>query len=325
MFDENNLTQFLYAREVPFENNIDLAKKTWIHRGGKCRFFISPSCKQQLIDVVRYLCVHQIKFLVVGHTSNLYIKNSCNLLVVISTKYYNKFEIIDNKILCDSGVGVVRLAKSMVSQGIKGFEYLTDLPGTIGGAIYNNSSCYGNSISSLLDNVEILLPSGEIQCWRKADFQFEYRSSVLKKSFKKGVILSATLNITRDDPQKLQQLAETNRLQRRRLLEDYSKTLGSTMNRCFYDGRMPIRYNIPWRLFNLILKVTVRDEKKRKNLSKRFICFISGYGKISKYISDEDVIIFKWSDASADDAFPVYVEFMRKVYKTCFLEIEVME
>ena len=325
MIDANNLKQYLDAKGIVYENDIDLKKKTWIHRGGKCTFFISPSCKQQLIDIARYLYIHQIKFILVGHTSNMYIKNDCNLFVVISTKYYNKFEIINDKICCDSGTGVIRLAKSMVSQGIRGFEYLTDLPGTVGGAICNNSSCYSNSISSLIDNVEILLPTGEVQCWSESDFQFEYRSSILKKRLRSGVILSATLNITRDDPNKLQRLAEINRAQRRQLLEDYSKTLGSTMNRCFYDGRMPLRYNLPWRLFNLILKIIVNNDKRRKCLSKKFICFISGYGKISRYISDEDVIIFKWSDAAADNAFPLYVEFMRKVYKTRFLEIEVLE
>lgn len=325
MLDEKKIKQYLDTKGIPYEHNIDLKKKTWIHRGGKCTFFISPSCKQQLIDIAQYLYIHCIKFIVVGHTSNIYIKNNCNLLVVISTKYYNKFEIIDDKIVCDSGAGVIRLAKTMVSQGIKGFEYLTDLPGTVGGAIYNNSSCYSNSISCILDNVEILLPTGEVQCWSKFDFQFEYRSSVLKKGLSNGVILNATLNITRDDPKKLQRLAEINRAQRRQLLEDYSKTLGSTMNRCFHDGRMPLRYYFLWRLFNLILKFIVKNDMQRKNLSKKFICFISGYRKISRYISDEDVIIFKWSDPAADNAFPLYVEFMRKVYKTRFLEIEVLE
>lgn len=315
---------FLEKNNIKYEVNVDLKKRTWIHRGGMCELFISPNNSDQLLRVARYLYSAGIKFQLLGHTSNVYILNTTNIPVIVSTKRCRNYQLFDDKIICESGASVIRMANDMICQGVAGFEYLTGLPGTIGAAIYNNSSCKSNSISKLLINIEVLLEDGRLMTMSAEDMQFAFRTSIFKEGRLRGVIIRAMLKTERGDSVELQGIAKRNNEERGRILEGHAKNLGCTVNRCLINGRMPLRYYLPYRIYMLILKLLVKDSMNRKRRAKSFLCRISGYRKIAPYISDINPIIFVWRDAGADDVFSSYLSFMKKVYKTDKVEIEVI-
>lgn len=64
------------------------------------------------------------------------------------------------------------------------------------------------------------------------------------------------------------------------------------------------------------------SSKVRK--TKNFLCYIAGYKNLAKYISDKNKIVYMWLDDDADAQFSNYLEFMRKVYKTDKVEIEII-
>ena len=142
-----NLTKYLDLHSIQYETNVSLKKRTWIHRGGIAELFITPVNAEELEKVVSFLYSQSIKFQLIGHTSNLYILNSCNISVVVSTSKCRNYSLENGLLYCEVGVGVITLSKQMIKHGINGFEYLTGLPGTIGAAIVNNSSCRDNSIA----------------------------------------------------------------------------------------------------------------------------------------------------------------------------------
>lgn len=319
-----DLVCFLEANRIPYEVNVDLKKKTWIHRGGMCDFFISPHNSNQLLRVTQYLYSVGTKFQLLGHTSNVYILNTTNIPVIVSTKKCCSYQLCDDRIICESGASVIRMANDMIRQGVVGFEYLTGLPGTIGAAIYNNSSCKSNSISQLLINAEVLLEDGQLITMTTEDMQFAFRTSIFKEGRLRGVIIRTVLKAERGNAVELQGIAKENNEERGRILEGHAKNLGCTVNRCFINGRMPLLYYFPYRVYMVILKLVVKDPVVRKRKAKSFLCGISGYRKISPYISDINPIIFVWRDAGADAIFSSYLSFMQKVYKTDKVEIEII-
>lgn len=321
----HKLKTFLENKNIPFESNICLKKKTWIHRGGMCSLFITPTNSDDLSFIIQFLYKENIKFLLVGHTSNLYILNECNIPVVVSTSKCNQYHITENSIICESGAGVSRMAKEMSKQGIAGFEYLHELPGTVGAAIYNNSSCYSNSITALLISAEVVTEDGEIKIMKPEDFDFKFRTSIMKEKRFNGVIIKATLKLERGDASQFEKFAQKTKESRNKNLEGNAKNLGCTVNRCFINGKMPFKYLLPFKIYNTFLRLTEKDKDTRKSKSKYFICKISGYSNIAKYISDKNMIVYMWLDEGADAAFPDYLEFMRKVYKTDKIEIEVIK
>ena len=60
-------------------NNISLSESTWIHRGGNANYYYIPNSVEELIEVGRYLYSDKREFLTIGHTSNIYFKNSFNI------------------------------------------------------------------------------------------------------------------------------------------------------------------------------------------------------------------------------------------------------
>lgn len=319
------LIKYLISFGVEYMINVDLKRKTWIHRGGIAGIYISPRNSKELEDVVSFMYKRNISFQLVGHTSNLYILNGCDIPVVVSTVKCNNYHIDDGLLYCEAGVGVIALAKQMIKHGVRGFEYLTGLPGTIGGALVNNSSCKENSISELLISAKVMLKDGSIKIFSPEDFEFEFRSSILKKKNIEGTILSAILKASPGNVDLMQSIADTNDKDREERLEGYAKNLGCTVNRCFINGKMSLWLRIALFINDFIIRFFIRSKEKKREQRKKFICTITGYKSIIPYISSKNPIIFSWIDEGADVVFPLYLEFMKKVYKTDKIEIEVIK
>lgn len=319
------LQDFLESHKIFYEQNIQLRDRTWIHRGGKVQFFISPSNVQELRSVCHFVFENNLEYEIVGNTSNVYFLNEYNPRIVISTRKCNKVEYKENYIECECGVNVMRLAKECISKGICGFEYLSDLPGTVGAAIYNNSSCKENSVSKLLLEAELLTEDGSVKILRYEDFQYSFRSSILKEKRLKGVILNIKLNRKNGSKFLLEKIAKENHEERLKILEGPANNLGCTFNSLFINGAMPIFYKLPLMLFKLILSLFRVKEQKQKEWSIKFILIISGNKKLIPYVSKKLVMTYVWRDNDADKYFPQYVQFMRNVYKTDKLEIEIFD
>jgi UDP-N-acetylenolpyruvoylglucosamine reductase len=322
----NIIEAYLVNEGISFEKDVDLRKKTWIHRGGKADLFIVPGNTTELEGVVSYLYKNCIEFLVVGATSNLYILNTSNIPVVISTIKCNKYQMNGDVLECDCGVLVSRLSRNMISKGIQGFEYLTKLPGTIGAAIYNNSSvkCESNSITELLIDLDILTPAG-IKRLRKEDLHLTFRSSDLKKHLLQGVILRARFKAEHGKKAELEAIMTKNEQERDLLLEGPAQNLGCTVHRMFCNGEMPAKYRIPYKVYSKALDLFVKNKLKQKKYLKSFLLTISRYRHLSPYISDRQLITFIWKDEKADEYFEEYLTFMRKVCKTDQIEIEIIK
>ena len=321
----DSLIGFLDQNNIFYEIDVDLKSRTWIHRGGMANIFISPKDSNELEKLVVFLYKNDISFLLIGHTSNIYILNECNIPVVVSTSKCRYFSLDDGRLYCESGVGVINLSKQMIQSGIRGFEYLTGLPGTVGAALVNNSSCRTNSISELLISARVVLRDGSVRTFTRDDFKYEFRSSAFKHKTIEGTIVSANLMALPGDIVSMQRIATDNDMERNRLLDGNSKNLGCTVNSCFINGKMPFHLRIALRLFSLLTKVFIHFEIERQDYCKRFICTISGYKEIIPYVSSKNIIVFRWLDEGADAVFPLYLEFMKKVYMTDKIEIEIIK
>lgn len=321
----SKLISYLESHSIAYETNVDLRNRTWIHRGGIAGLFISPLSAEELEIAVIYLYVNHIRFLLIGHTSNLYILNECNIPVVVSTAKCRKYLIEGDKLYCESGVGVINLSKKMIKEGFQGFEYLTGLPGTIGAALVNNSSCRDNSISGLLISAKVVLKDGATKTIYPDDFKFEFRNSVFKKGEIEGTIISAVLSVQKGDAAELQQIAKQNDKDRAKRLEGHANNLGCTVNRCFINGRMSIWLRVLMILNRLLVSPFIKTEDAKRIQRRDLICSVTGYKQIAPYVSSKNPIIFSWHNEGADAAFPLYLDFMRKVYKTDKIEIQIIK
>lgn len=315
---------FLLNNKVTFEEDVSLKKKTWIHRGGNVGLYITPNSEKQLYDLGSFLYKNNISFDIVGHTSNLYFLNEYNPDIVISTRLCNHYVINENHITCECGVSVAKLAKECLELGVCGFEFLTELPGTVAGAIYNNSSCKTNSIAELIESVRYLCQDGSVRELGLSDLEYSFRTSALKRQVLKGVILSAILRVERtEDIIELKEKASQFRKHRKENLEPSPYTLGCTFDTPFINGKLSLAYRILYFSYMGLLSLLRVPKAKKQHLQKVFFLRLTGYKDLIPYVSDKTMITYIWKDENADSLFPKYVQFMNEVMKTDKMEIEI--
>ncbi len=303
-----------------FQKDVALRDKTWIHRGGAVSYWLQPETIDELIEVGRMLYQSNEPFVTIGHTSNTYFKNSFSIKYVIDTRYLTGFHEHDvNTLVCECGAPMAKVSRYCIEKGIASYEGMVGLPGTVGGAIFCNSGCYGCGIDSTLKEFDLLTTNGEVTRLSAKLLDFEFRTSAMKRGMLKGIILRGYFDISKhQEVSKLISIAEKNIADRKETQDSPAQNLGSTVNTRGIKGGL--RNNILKLLIRINCHVT-KDKKKRYAFKKKMICFFYNAKSVEKYISDKRMNCFIWRDADADAAFPHYLKMMNKIYNECLVEI----
>ena len=110
---------------------------------------------------------------------------------------FNSNTIIAGASALDKNVSNFALKNS-----ISGFEFMSCIPGTVGGAVRMNSGCYGNDISKILISVQVMDFDGNVKAIQSSDIKFYYRGSSLNNNL---IIISATFKGKKDNNLNVQQ------------------------------------------------------------------------------------------------------------------------
>lgn len=320
------ISGWLDNNNIEYELNADLSKKTWIKNGGIADLFITPGTLAQLEDLLLFMIKMSEKYILVGHTSNMFFANSYNPAIIISTKKINKFTIEKNKIICECGASLSKVAKECVKRGIAGYQGLAGIPGTVGAAVCNNSGAYECEMSRIVDRAEILLQNGEKVWLSNSDLELSHRDSILKKGVIKGCILHIELSArSREKPQVLQSMVEANNAYRREYYESYDRNLGSVFSSMdIYSGRKSLRAILKiHRIITGFMPFLVQSK------SRNFLV-LSYFNKLNlyPYISKKRLNCFIWDKRKnyEDKIFYEYINFIKsKSSKKAVLELQVID
>lgn len=313
-------TSLLQQYDIPFEENVSLKEKTWIKTGGVASLWIIPLTVDQLKSTLEILSSNNQSYEIVGHTSNLYYRDEYNPSIIISTKNVKGFVDKSDYIECCCGTPVTLLAKYCVDKGYQGYYGLVNLPGTVGAAICNSSSCFDCSIAEhVIDVTFFNSQSGKLETLTKDDIQFSYRNSNFKSGVLQGVILTASLSkcvgVIEQEKEKAEQVTNTRRITQ----EPPAYTLGSV-----YAG-LTARRSLKSYLVaggGKLLKFCGLYTKKRYI---RLCLFVFGYGDLKEFVSTKVINCFKWLPDRPDKhkKFVRYQSFINSAFVEPRLEIEI--
>lgn len=305
-------------------HNVSLRDKTWIHRGGNVNNYYLPKSIEELIEVGRYLFHNRKDFITIGHTSNIYFKDSFNIDCIIDTKQLTSFQIVDSETLvCDCGVHMSKFSQYCVENGFVGYEGMINLPGTVGGAIVNNSGCYNCGVDKVVKTIDLLTQEGEVVNLSNKDLGFTFRNSNLKKGELKGIVLRAYFDISnKGNIDDLKKVAEENTKDRKLTQDPPAHNLGTTINNFTYNLNIK---NIIIAIISRFINLVTKDYTNRNKALKQVILSMYGKAYLSKYISDKRMNCFLWVDEDADYYFNDYVKLMGDIYKIRDIEIDIKE
>jgi len=192
------IKQFLKMNDVEYKENEKLSKFSAIRIGGNARLIALPDSADKYVAILRFLGKSKIDYRVLGRMSNVLPSDDEYEGVIIKTDRLRKLLVIDNIAYVSAGITNASLGGELCHKGLSGFEELSGIPGSIGGAIYGNAGAFGREIADLISEVTFYSPADDLLYVATADeLNFVYRSSAFAQGL--GYIISAKILLSYAD------------------------------------------------------------------------------------------------------------------------------
>jgi UDP-N-acetylmuramate dehydrogenase len=178
----------------------ELGPRTTLGVGGPAPWVIEPRRREELLLAIRELSAARLPFRLLGHGSNLLVRDEGVDEVVVHTHRMTGVWHHGEREHClraEAGASLARLVSVCHRQGLAGAEALIGIPGTVGGAVAGNAGSAHGWIGDLLAAVTVVEPDGEVREVPCRPESFGYRRS----PFRGSVILDAVLQLRPDDSQ----------------------------------------------------------------------------------------------------------------------------
>ncbi len=188
----DQLTKFKQAFPQTLENE-PMAKHTNLRIGGPAKLFLMAETPDVLVLALEKCKELSLPFYVFGGGSNMLVSDS-GLDGLMIQCAFREIKLRNKTVTAEAGAITSMVARQTAEAGLAGFEWAVGVPGTIGGAIFGNSGCYGGEVKDTLVTVDcIRLSDLKRMVYTKADCKFGYRDSKFKTE--PHVILRATFGL----------------------------------------------------------------------------------------------------------------------------------
>lgn len=193
-------------------SNADLRNYTTYKLEGKVACVYFPEDVTELEDLILMLKKEDKKHKILGNGSNLIISSKYDG-ALIKLEKFDKLDIDGNIVTVGSGYMLPKLALECAKKNLSGLEFASGIPGTIGGAIYQNAGAYGEQMDKVIKSVTVLDNQGNIKKLNKEELQLGYRDSILKHE--NLICLEVMLELKLDSYENIKQKMHDNLLNRK--------------------------------------------------------------------------------------------------------------
>jgi UDP-N-acetylmuramate dehydrogenase len=202
-----------------------LAPLTWFRVGGPAEILFRPADRD---DLAAFLagCPEDIPVLCLGVASNVLVRDGGVPGIVIRLGgEFAQVTVDGDRVVAGAGALDLALAEHAAAAGVGGLEFLSGVPGTVGGAVRMNAGAYGGEIVDIIEGATAVTRAGEVVTLDREALGLRYRGSALPEG---AVIVEAVLRGRPDDPDRIGERMRD--IQRRRAASQpvRARTGGST-------------------------------------------------------------------------------------------------
>ena len=206
--------------------NYELKKTNWFNIGGKAKIYFRPESLTELIEFLK-LYKNRGKLFIIGAGSNSIFKDGLfnGVIIKLGKKFTNISHLNQNTFVAGSGVSDKQVSEFAFENSIGGFEFLSCIPGTVGGGIRMNSGCFDREFKDILISVQAIDKFGKVITIQSNKIEFSYRSCDLPKDI---IFLSATFEGHKIDKKKISDKIKKFADRKEKSQPSRIKTCGST-------------------------------------------------------------------------------------------------
>jgi UDP-N-acetylmuramate dehydrogenase len=172
--------------------NAQLGEVGWFRAGGKADYLFKPEDAEDIASLLRAL-PPPVPIHVFGVLSNTIVRDGGMRGVVIRMgSEFTEISVDRNDCTVTAGAAALdgNVAAMAAREGIAGLEYLSGVPGTIGGALRMNAGAYGTETKDILISADVMDRQGNIRTLTPAQMEMAYRHNGLSEDH---IFLSAKL------------------------------------------------------------------------------------------------------------------------------------
>lgn len=224
--DKNKIEEFAKHIKSELKFDYNLKKLNWFNIGGDAKVFFKPDNLDDLVTFLKTFGKSE-KIFVLGAGSNILITdNKFDGFVVKLGKNFSNISLMQNNIIvAGSAVSDKNLSNFAMENNIGGFEFLSCIPGTIGGGLRINSGCFGKEFKDILLSVQVIDRNGVIKTIPSSKIKFGYRHSPLDKDL---IFLSASFQGKKKNREEINKEINKLKEEKNRRQPSRIKTGGST-------------------------------------------------------------------------------------------------
>ena len=202
----------------------NLSSNSWFGLGGKAKKFFTPDTEEELIDYIKKKQLEN--FVTIGSGSNILFRDKgCSDTIIKLGKNFRKIDIIDDSLICGSGVLKSHVSKFALDKEIENMEFLSCIPGTMGGGVVMNAGCFGYEFKDIVKEVHGIDKIANKIVIESKNINFEYRKTNLPHNL---IITNLILQITKGSKENIKK--KINKFKKNKINAQPSKikTGGST-------------------------------------------------------------------------------------------------
>jgi UDP-N-acetylmuramate dehydrogenase len=233
--DERNASIFIMTMNqddllLEFSDNIkfdySLRKKNWFNIGGKTKIYFKAENLKELIKFLKKIEVKEKLFILGGGSNTLITDKIYNGVVIKLSNNFNNISLLsEDIIIAGSAVTDKSLSEFAMDNSLSGFEFLSCIPGTVGGGIKMNAGCFEREFKDILISLQAINKLGQVITIPAKEINFKYRDSGLPHDL---IFLSASFKGRKKDSDLIKKKMIELKEKKEKIQPTRIKTSGST-------------------------------------------------------------------------------------------------
>ena len=195
-----------FSKKIKGKLRFDYSLKnhTWLNIGGNAKIFFVPETLDELREFLIYIKKKKDNFFIIGAGSNLLISERIqNRIFIKLGKNFNKISLTkDNVVIAGCSILDKNVSDFACKNHLSGLEFLSCIPGSVGGGIKMNSGCFGSEFKDVLVSVQAMDFNGKVHTINSKNIKFDYRKTNLPKDL---VFLSASFKTIKKDKNEIEE------------------------------------------------------------------------------------------------------------------------
>lgn len=185
--------------------NEPMSKHTTFKIGGPADIFVKVTTIEELEGVLELSKKRNISVTVIGNGSNILVTDK-GIRGITVKLFFDEIEFADGFLTVGAGVLLPKLARVAYEKELTGVEFLSGIPGSVGGAIFMNSGAYGGQISDVIVETTFIDENLNVRTVKKEELEFSYRKSIFQD--KNWIIIGTKLKLERGNKEEIKNKME---------------------------------------------------------------------------------------------------------------------